>query len=341
MEKDIDNILISLNHEISLVNSIDDFYKIKSKYLNSNGLIRNLLKKIKDLPIEEKKYYGLAINKVKKKIIDLINLNELKINKKEKIDLIDVTLPVNTKGSFHPLTIIKDKIINIFKNIGFKIFTGTEIESEWYCFDALNTPKNHPARNNKDTFYLKKNLIVNNVSKAKTSNERYLLRTHTSSVQIRTFLKHQPPIKAICPGRVFRRDTLDSTHSPSFNQIEGFIIDKYINIIDLKEILYFFTKKLFGDSIKIRFRISSFPFTKPSFELDIYSKKLGKLSDKWIEVMGCGLIHPNVLKHCKISNTWQGLAFGIGLERLTMIYYGIDDIRYFFNNDYRFIKQFG
>ena len=338
MKKDIDNILISLENEINLVHSIKDCNKIKSKYLNSNGVIRSLLSKIKYLPIEEKKYYGYLINKIKKKVVDFISLNDLKTNKKYKISSIDPTLPVKYKGSFHPLTIIKDKVINIFKNIGFKIFLGTEIESEWYCFDALNTPKNHPARDNKDTFYLKKNLIVDNVYKA--SNERYLLRTHTSSVQVRTFLNNKPPIKAICPGRAFRRDTLDSTHSPSFHQIEGFVIDKNINIIDLKEILFFFIKTLFGNSIKIKFRTSSFPFTKPSFELDIYSKKLGKLSNKWIEVMGCGLIHPNVLKNCKISNIWQGLAFGIGLERLTMIYYGIDDIRYFFNNDYRFIKQF-
>ena len=272
-------------------------------------------------------------NLIEKKIKD-IEINE--INLKLKNERVDVTLPERTfnRGKIHPVSQVIDEISSIFSEIGFSVEEGPDVENEYNNFTALNTPENHPARDMHDTFYLDK-------------NKKFLLRTHTSPVQVRTMLKGKPPFKIIAPGRTYRSDS-DQTHAPMFHQVEGLHIDKNINMAHLKGCLNYFIKEFFEvDKIKMRFRPSHFPFTEPSAEVDIgYELKDGKIiigeGGQWLEILGCGMVHPNVLKNVKVNpSKYQGYAFGIGIDRLAMLKYGINDLRAFFETDFRWLSHFG
>ena len=238
-----------------------------------------------------------------------------------------------------PLTNVRRRVVSIFRKIGFTVAEATEVETEWFCFDALNTPDDHPARDEQDTLFFPPNSTWANITQK--AKEAHVLRTHTSSVQIRTLFKEKPPLRIIAPGRCFRRDTVDATHSANFHQTEGLYVDKNVTVKDLKAVLDYFLKELFGDKLETRLRPSFFPFTEPSFEVDLKAPNLGKLSNKWIEIMGCGMVDPEVLKLVNLDpEEWSGFAFGLGIERVAMILHGIDDIRHFYQNDQRFLSQF-
>ena len=315
--------------------------QIKTDLFGKNGLITNQFKKIGLIPESERKNYASELNLIKDELMNLINLkvSEVEIaevNQKLQKEKIDVTLPERpiSRGKIHPVSQTIDEISSIFSEIGFSIEEGPDVENEYNNFTALNTPDHHPARDMHDTFYLDK-------------NKQKLLRTHTSPVQIRTMLKDKPPFKIIAPGRTYRSDS-DQTHAPMFHQVEGLHIDKDINMGHLKGCLNYFIKEFFEvDKIKMRFRPSHFPFTEPSAEVDIgYKIKDGKIvigeGDKWLEILGCGMVHPNVLKNVKVDPTkFQGYAFGIGIDRLAMLKYGINDLRSFFDCDYRWLNHFG
>ena len=314
---------------------------LKSELFGKNGKISSQFKKIGLIAEPERKKFASDLNIIKDELQDLINkkINEIEtieINKKLENEKIDVTLPERSfqRGKIHPVSQTIDEISSIFSEIGFSVEEGPDIENEYNNFTALNTPDNHPARDMHDTFYL-------NEKKEK------LLRTHTSPVQIRTMLKDKPPFKIIAPGRTYRSDS-DQTHAPMFHQVEGLHIDKDINMGHLKGCLDYFVREFFEvDKIKMRFRPSHFPFTEPSAEVDIgYEIKEGKIvigqGDKWLEILGCGMVHPNVLKNVKVdSEKYQGYAFGIGIDRLAMLKYGINDLRSFFENDYRWLNHYG
>ena len=315
--------------------------QIKTDLFGKNGLITNQFKKIGSIPESERKNYASELNLIKDELMNLINLkvSEVEIaevNQKLQKEKLDVTLPERpiSRGKIHPVSQTIDEISSIFSEIGFSIEEGPDVENEYNNFTALNTPDHHPARDMHDTFYLDK-------------NKQKLLRTHTSPVQIRTMLKDKPPFKIIAPGRTYRSDS-DQTHAPMFHQVEGLHIDKDINMGHLKGCLNYFIKEFFEvDKIKMRFRPSHFPFTEPSAEVDIgYKIKDGKIvigeGDKWLEILGCGMVHPNVLKNVKVdTDKYQGYAFGIGIERLAMLKYGINDLRAFFECDYRWLNHFG
>ena len=254
---------------------------------------------------------------------------------------IDPSLPSPdaTVGTRHPISQVRDEVVQLFQRIGFSVAEATELETEHFCFDALNMPADHPARDMQDSYYLPQDLKVANVSQHQ--DESYLLRTHTSTVQIRTLLQSQPPIRIVAPGRCFRRDTPDATHSANFHQIEGLYVDQSVSLLDLKATLDYFVKTLFGPKAQTRLRPSFFPFTEPSYEMDFYSPDLGKLSHQWIEIMGCGLVDPEVFRAVDMDpDQYSGYAFGMGIERIAMILQGVDDIRYYYQNDRRFLQQF-
>ncbi len=320
---------------------ISEVNKIKSDLFGKNGLIPLQFKKIGTVAESERKRFASDLNIIKDELQNLINskTNEIEsaeINKKLEEEKIDITLPERsfTRGKIHPVSQTIDEISSIFSEIGFSVEEGPDVENEYNNFTALNTPENHPARDMHDTFYLDK-------------KKEKLLRTHTSPVQIRTMLKDKPPFKIIAPGRTYRSDS-DQTHSPMFHQVEGLHIDRNINMGHLKGCLNYFIKEFFEvDKIKMRFRPSHFPFTEPSAEVDIgYEMKDGKIvigeGDQWLEILGCGMVHPNVLKNVKVDSTkFQGYAFGIGIDRLAMLKYGINDLRAFFDCDYRWLNHFG
>ena len=315
--------------------------QIKSDLFGKNGLVSSQFKKIGTIDASERKKFASDLNIIKDELQDLINLkiNEIEkanINEKLEKEKIDVTLPERSfvRGKIHPVSQTIDEISSIFSEIGFSVEEGPDVENEYNNFTALNTPDNHPARDMHDTFYL-------------DEKKERLLRTHTSPVQIRTMLKDKPPFKIIAPGRTYRSDS-DQTHSPMFHQVEGLHIDKNINMGHLKGCLNYFIKEFFEvKKIKMRFRPSHFPFTEPSAEVDIgYEIKDGKIiigeGDQWLEILGCGMVHPNVLKNVKVDPTkFQGYAFGIGIDRLAMLKYGINDLRAFFDCDYRWLNHFG
>ena len=321
--------------------NLSELNKIKSDLFGKNGLISSQFKKIGSIAESERKKFALDLNITKEELQNLIDLKiseiqNAEINEKLEKEKIDVTLPERTfvRGKIHPVSQTIDEISSIFSEIGFSIEEGPDIENEYNNFTALNTPDNHPARDMHDTFYL-------------DDKKEKLLRTHTSPVQIRTMLKDKPPFKIIAPGRTYRSDS-DQTHAPMFHQVEGLHIDKNINMGHLKGCLNYFIKEFFEvNKIKMRFRPSHFPFTEPSAEVDIgYEIKDGKIiigeGDKWLEILGCGMVHPNVLKNVKIDyKKYQGYAFGIGIDRLAMLKYGINDLRAFFDCDYRWLNHFG
>ncbi len=321
--------------------SLSEINQIKSELFGKNGLISSQFKKIGTIEVSERKKFASDLNLIKDELQNLINskINEVEnteINQKLDKEKIDITLPERPfiRGKIHPVSQTIDEISSIFSEIGFNVEEGPDVENEYNNFTALNTPDNHPARDMHDTFYL-------------DEKKQKLLRTHTSPVQIRTMLKGKPPFKIIAPGRTYRSDS-DQTHAPMFHQVEGLHIDMNINMGHLKGCLNYFIKEFFEvNKIKMRFRPSHFPFTEPSAEVDIgYQIKDGKIEigegDKWLEILGCGMVHPNVLKNVKVDpEKFQGYAFGIGIDRLAMLKYGINDLRSFFDCDYRWLNHFG
>tara|TARA_Y100001970_G_scaffold270362_1_gene364152 strand:+ start:963 stop:2030 length:1068 start_codon:yes stop_codon:yes gene_type:complete len=328
-------------NKIKSSSKIEEIDLLRSEVFGKNGIINLEFKKLGDLPVEEKKLFAANINRVKQELLDTYQLKSAEILDKNIIDKlekekIDITLPEREFkiGKVHPVSQVIDEISSIFSEIGFSVEEGPDVENEYNNFTALNTPKNHPAKDMHDTFYL-------------TEDMKILLRTHTSPVQVRTMLKGKPPFKIIAPGRTYRSDS-DQTHTPMFHQLEGLHIDKNINMGHLKGCLNYFIKEFFEvDKIKMRFRPSHFPFTEPSAEVDIgYRLENNKIvigeGDKWLEILGCGMVHPNVLKNCKVNpNKFQGFAFGIGIDRLAMLKYGINDLRSFFECDYRWLNYYG
>ena len=337
LKKIKDEFLLKLKNKLNL----SEINQIKSDLFGKNGLVSSQFKKIGSIPVSEKKKFASELNLIKDELQDLIEskINEVEIaeiNKKLEKEKIDITLPERSyvRGKIHPVSQTIDEISSIFSEIGFSVEEGPDVENEYNNFTALNTPDDHPARDMHDTFYL-------------DEKKQKLLRTHTSPVQIRTMLKGKPPFKIIAPGRTYRSDS-DQTHAPMFHQVEGLHIDKNINMGHLKGCLNYFIKEFFEvDKIKMRFRPSHFPFTEPSAEVDIgYEIKDGKIKigegDQWLEILGCGMVHPNVLKNVKVNPTkFQGYAFGIGIDRLAMLKYGINDLRAFFDCDYRWLNHFG
>ena len=324
---DINNIVISNSEQAN------NFTK---KYLGKKGILNQIFSEFKQLSGLEKKELGKLLNQLK--TLAFSKLEPIKNNQKsiQKSELIDVTLPSNYEqiGSIHPLSKVKEKIASIFKKVGFSVSQEREIEDDWHNFSALNMPHNHPARDMQDTFFIDMNPDI-------------LLRTHTSSVQIRHMDTHKPPIRIISPGRVYRKEDISARAHCIFHQIEGLYIDQNVSFADLKAIINYFLKSLFGKDLKTRFRPSFFPFTEPSAEVDIYwgleSESDYRITKGtgWLEIMGCGMIDPNVLRNVNIdSEKFSGFAFGLGIERIAMLLYQIDDLRLFFENDIRFLKQF-
>ena len=321
--------------------NLEKINQIKSELFGKNGIISNQFKILASKSDNDKKIFASELNLLKNDLqtkinqkIENIKINE--INKKLEIEKVDITLPERSFiiGRIHPVSQVIDEISSIFSEIGFNVEEGPDVENEYNNFTALNTPENHPSRDMHDTFYL-------------DEDKKTLLRTHTSPVQIRTMLKGKPPFKIIAPGRTYRCDS-DQTHSPMFHQLEGLHIDKNINMGHLKGCLNYFIKEFFEvDKIKMRFRPSHFPFTEPSAEVDIgYEIKNDQIvigeGNKWLEILGCGMVHPNVLKNVKVDHkNFQGYAFGIGIDRLAMLKYGINDLRAFFECDYRWLNHYG
>ncbi|AZQ43237.1 phenylalanine--tRNA ligase subunit alpha [Nonlabens ponticola] len=307
------------------------------EYLGTKGLLKELFAAFKEVPNEQKKAYGQAINELKQKATDKVQQLKDELESKEEEagvygDLTRSGYPIEV-GSRHPISIVKNQIIEVFSRIGFNVSEGPEIEDDWHNFTALNLPEHHPARDMQDTFFIQTNPDV-------------LLRTHTSSVQVRYMENNKPPIRTISPGRVFRNEAISARSHCIFHQVEGLYIDKDVSFADLKQTLLYFTKEMFGKS-KIRLRPSYFPFTEPSAEVDIYwgletetDYRITK-GTGWLEIMGCGMVDPAVLTNCGIDpEEYSGFAFGMGIERIAMLLYQIGDIRMFFENDVRFLKQF-
>jgi len=318
--------------------NLDDVEAFRIKYLGKKGILNQYFAAFKSVPAENKKTFGQTINQLKQTATQKVEELKAELSKvnDEKSIYGDLTRPAepNEIGSRHPISIVKNQIIEVFSNIGFNVSEGPEIEDDWHNFTALNLPEHHPARDMQDTFFIQNN------------PEDLLLRTHTSSVQVRYMENNKPPIRTISPGRVFRNEDISARSHCIFHQVEGLYIDKGVSFKDLKQTLIYFTTQLFGKS-KIRLRPSYFPFTEPSAEVDIYwgletetDYRITK-GTGWLEIMGCGMVDPNVLKNCKIDpKEYTGFAFGMGIERIAMLLYQIGDIRMFYENDLRFLKQF-
>ncbi len=338
MEKEIKKLIERAKEDIKKLEKLSLFNQVKAKYLGKKGELTQLLKRISEFPKEKRAEIGKILNEAKNELENLFkeafeNLKEKEKELKLKLEKIDITLPGRpfNIGHFHPITKILYEIEEIFKCAGFEIAEGPEIELDFYNFEALNIPKDHPARDMQDTFYISEDVV---------------LRTHTSPVQIRVMEKKTPPIKIIAPGKVYRCD-MDVTHTPMFHQVEGLVVDEDVSFAELKGILRYFLESIFYKGIGIRFRPSYFPFTEPSAEVDIeciFCKGKGCriCSDTgWLEILGCGQVHPAVFKAVNIdTEKYTGFAFGLGVERIAMLKYGINDIRLFFGNDLRFLEQF-
>jgi phenylalanyl-tRNA synthetase alpha chain len=333
-----DSLKESFLKDISEITSLNDLINIKAKYIGKKGIVTEKIKNLAKHSLEERKSQGKILNDLKQFIEKSIKNKEEELKQKEiseslKKEFIDITLPGKNFyfGGQHPVNKTLLEIIDIFREIGFTVEEGPEVELDYYNFEALNIPKNHPARDMQDTFYLSEDVV---------------LRTHTSPVQVRVMEKKKPPLRFISPGKVYRCDS-DITHTPMFHQVEGLMVDEEVSFSHLKGILVYFLRRLFGENITVRFRPSFFPFTEPSTEIDIgciicsgsgcrVCKGTG-----WLEVLGAGMVHPNLFKFAGYpEGKYTGFAFGMGVERLTMLKYGIDDIRLFFENDIRFLRQF-
>lgn len=339
MKEQLEAIRQKALNELENAASIQDIEAVRIKFLGKKGELTGILKQMGKLSAEERPVVGQLANVIRSEIEAKIEEDSKSIAQKlqaEKLkaEKIDVTLPGKAKvlGSRHPLTVVLDDIKDVFIGMGFDIVDGPEVEKDYYNFEALNIPKDHPARDTQDTFYI---------------NENIVLRTQTSPVQVRVMEKQQPPIRIISPGRVFRSDAVDATHSPLFHQIEGLVVDKGVSFADLKGTLEIFIKQLYGEDSVVRFRPHHFPFTEPSAEVDVQCFNCHGAGcplckgEGWIEILGCGMVHPKVLETCNIDpEVYSGFAFGLGLERIAMRRYNINDLRLFFENDVRFLKQF-
>ncbi|MDG1301218.1 MAG: phenylalanine--tRNA ligase subunit alpha [Opitutae bacterium] len=345
MQEQLTAIVAGVRDNAPNIQTRAEFEAFKATISGPKGSLTEVMKSMGKVPKEDKPAMGKLINQAKNAVTAafdevIAGLEAAELAAKLG-PAIDPTLPCPdlNRGTLHPISQVREEMVELFRRIGFSVAEATEVETEHYCFDALNIPSDHPARDMQDSYYLPDELKVNNV--AKHADEKYLLRTHTSTVQIRTMLKQQPPIRIVAPGRCFRRDTPDATHSANFHQIEGLYVDKDVTLLDLKATLDHFVKTIFGPKAKTRLRPSFFPFTEPSFEMDFFSPDLGKLSNKWLEIMGCGMVDPEVFKAVGIDpDVYTGYAFGMGIERIAMILQGVDDIRYYYQNDVRFLKQF-
>lgn len=324
---------------ISSAQNVQDIENVRVKYLGKKGELTAILKMMGGLSPEERPIMGQLVNSAKAEVEAVLGekTEEMKsaaAKQKLKDETIDITMPakVSKTGKLHPLNTVLNDMIDIFQSMGFDVVDGPEVETDHYNFECLNVPADHPARDMQDTFYLADNI---------------LLRTQTSAAQIRTMENRKPPIRVICPGRVFRADEVDATHSPVFHQIEGLVVDKGITMCDLKGVLEQFAHEIYGKDTKVKFRPSFFPFTEPSVEVDVSCSECGGKGCRvckgagWIEILGAGMVHPNVLRSCGIDpEEYSGFAFGIGLDRLTTTRYKISDIRLLFENDKRFLDQF-
>ncbi len=337
-DRRVTEVLQGARAEVARAASSADLEQVRVKYLGRQGILTHLLRSLPSLPVSERPEVGRQANLAKAEIETLLaeRLALVKTAERRR-DLaarrVDLTLPGRrpTGGTLHPLTLVQDEIIEIFQGLGFAVAEGPEVESDFYNFEALNIPRDHPARDMQDTFYL---------------SEETLLRTHTSPVQIRTMKAQRPPVRIICPGKVYRRDA-DITHSPMFHQVEGLAVDRNISMGDLKGALELFAREMFGPRTRIRFRPSFFPFTEPSAEVDVLCFACGGggcrvcKQSGWLEILGSGMVHPQVLRIVGYDpEEVTGWAFGMGVERIAMLKYGIDDIRLFFENDLRFLAQF-
>lgn len=325
--------------QLKNISSVNEFEQLRVKYLGKKSELSEALRDMKNLSHEERISVGRIVNEIKKKMesefaLALENIKQMEMDRKLKEEVIDITLPGKkiSLGHKNPIQIVLDEIKEIFLNMGFVIEEGPDIDSEYYNFEALNIFKDHPARSEQDTFYI---------------DEDHVLRTHTSTIQVRAMENKTPPIKIISPGRVYRSDELDATHSPIFYQMEGLVIDKNINMANLKGTLNKFIKTMFGEDIKTKFRAHHFPFTEPSAEMDVscfVCKGKGCSVCKnsgYIEILGCGMVHPDVLRRCNIDpEEYSGFAFGFGIDRMVMLKYGIEDIRLLYESDLRFLSQF-
>lgn len=339
MKEKLKSIKKGFEEELDSVSTIKQLEAVRVKYLGKKSAISEVLKEIGKLSPKERPVFGGFVNSTRAFILEGIEKKKLAISKSEleekfKKEDIDVTEPGRecSLGNMHPLSLVESRLCTIFASMGFSVVDGPEIETDYYNFEALNMPHFHPARDTQDTFYI---------------NDNLLLRTQTSSVQIRIMEKEKPPIRMVCPGKVFRSDDVDATHSPVFHQLEGLVVDDSVTFSDLKGTLELFIKEFYGQGTKVRFRPHNFPYTEPSAELDIqcFSCK-GKgcplcKSEGYVELLGCGMVHPDVLRRCNIDpELYSGFAFGMGIERITMMKYGINDLRLFYENDVRFLRQF-
>ena len=339
MQKELEKIENEAVEAIEAANSKETLDSLRAKYLGRKSVFNSFFSRFADLPPAQRAEYGRRLNSLKAKITALIAQKEQTFASAVQKTL-DLTLPgekINT-GSIHPISLMSQKICSIFEKVGFEIVEGKEIEDEWTNFQALNIPLNHPSRDAFDTFYLEL---------ANDKKYRYLLRSHTSPSQIHTLLKLRPPLAVISPGRVYRPDATDASHSFMFHQIEGLAVGKDINFGHLKQVLLLFARGIFGEDVRLRFRPHFFPFTEPSAEVDLQclickGKGCSVCSQSgWLEILGCGMVHPQVLRNCHINpRKYRGFAFGMGVERIAMLQYKINDIRLFFENDIRFLEQF-
>lgn len=339
MKERLEQIKANAVREIQKSDGLAKLNDVRVAFLGKKGELTAVLKGMKDVLPEDRPMVGQLVNETRESIEKLIEETKSKLEAAErefrmKQEVIDVTLPAkkNRVGHRHPNTIALEEVERIFVGMGYEVVEGPEVEYDYYNFEALNIPANHPAKDEQDTFYI---------------NDEIVLRTQTSPVQVREMEKGKLPIRMIAPGRVFRSDEVDATHSPSFHQIEGLVIDKHITFADLKGTLAEFAKQLFGEGTKVKFRPHHFPFTEPSAEVDVTCFKCGGKGCRfckgsgWIEILGCGMVHPHVLEMCGIDpNEYTGFAFGVGLERIALLKYEIDDMRLLYENDIRFLKQF-
>ncbi len=339
MQQKLEEIRVAAKSALSLAEDVKAVDELRVRYLGKKGEITAILKQMGSLSAEERPKMGQLANEVRADIENAVakamsEMNEKALKLRLEKETLDISIPGKTDevGSLHPLNSTLNKLIDIFKSMGFDVVDGPEIETDYYNFEALNVPQDHPARDMQDTFYLTENM---------------LLRTQTSATQIRTMEKRTPPIRMICPGRVYRSDDVDATHSPVFHQVEGLVVDKGITMCDLKGTLETMAKEIYGSDTKVKFRPSFFPFTEPSVEVDVSCSECGGKGCRvckgsgWIEILGAGMVHPKVLAGCGIDpEEYSGFAFGIGLDRLTTTRHKISDIRLLFENDLRFLKQF-
>ena len=336
----IDPLLQAALQELQAAPDLAALEQTRTSYLGTNGRFTALLKQMGSLPKEERPAAGKQVNAAKTSLETTLAQRraELELQAALPKDPTDFTLPGRRRpsGRLHPLTQVTEDIVRSFRRLGFVVADGPEVEDEYHCFDALNTPADHPARDAQDTFFL--------AGAAKPDGGAAtprLLRTHTSSVQIRVMKQQPPPVRIIVPGRVYRRDNADATHNPTFHQVEGLYVDRGVTVGDLKGTVEFVFRELMGPETKIRFRPHYFSYTEPSFEIDFSSALTRKMGREWLEIAGCGMVHPQVFENVGYDpEVWTGWAFGFGIERIAMIRYGINDIRLFYENDVRFLRQF-